>query len=60
MDGELMTGKVIRYFKRNWWLIYPEGKFKAWWDYLICIVVVVDLDSDVCHVCHTCQDQLLY
>jgi predicted transcriptional regulator len=40
MDGELMTSKVMRYFKRNWWLIYPEGQFKSIWDYLMGMLIV--------------------
>ena len=61
MDGDdfIISRRVIKYFEKNWWLIYPEGRFRRLWDYIICIVVVLAGDSDVRGVRHTCADQLL-
>jgi hypothetical protein len=58
-DDLMKSQRVVKYFEKNWWLIYPEGSFKRVWDYVICIVVVVCRDEVVRRIRHPGEDKLL-
>jgi hypothetical protein len=44
------TKATKRYFKQRWWLINPDRWPKRYWDNLVALMIVENIDPDLC--CH--------
>ena len=55
INEEMLSKRVVKYFQKYWWLVYPEGKFKLVWDYLIGLIIVGLVHSDLRCVRAACQ-----
>ena len=51
---EVVSNRVLVYFKKRWWLVFPDGKFKIIWDQIVGVFIVGRFYSDIRGPCAPC------